>query len=523
MKSSNPGSSAAALASGNQPSNAAPWIVPVFLGALYWLMHVFTAARYLTNWDAGQFALGTVRFDLASHQPHPPGYFLFVLAGRWLNTLTHDANASLVAISGLAGLATVLIFYWVALALSDNRHTAIGLTLLLIANPVLWYYGGIANTYTFEALAITATALCTIRTRQYGNLAPFVVNVALISLLAGFRPPVVLAAAPLLAVQLVYLRDKIAAVAWGAAAAALIIIIWLIPMANAADGFPILWTETVLQALRAQRTVVYDVSRASFFIFSALLTTNTSLLLAGAFLKPIAKSLRTGRSFLLLPIGVMTAFFLGFHFGEVGYLLSLLPVWLLVAAPAITSLTVSRPGVVTLAAAVLGSGALFFLPPHLLPPKINQVNFWSLRQHDTRMSAYLTAVRGHDPQRTLVVVLRGQYLRPDRIVGTYAADDIRALEYYLPEFSLVDLLGVKGRYYEAFHWQYKRLDDHTVQFGRHAETLLVLADYLHPDVWPPGLTFRSSSTVPSPQNVYQASITGADHFLFLGFTFEREQ
>ncbi|MDD5110434.1 MAG: DUF2723 domain-containing protein [Patescibacteria group bacterium] len=522
MKSSSPENSAAASANDAVQSRIAPWIPPMLLGALFWLLHAFTVARYLTNWDAGQFALGTVRFDLASHQPHPPGYFLFVWLGRLLNTFTHDANTSLVAISGLAGLAAIITLYWTALALSENRRTAIWLTLLLVANPVFWYYGSIANTYTFEALAISITVWCTVRVRQRRSLVPFLVNVALVSLLAGFRPAIVLASAPLLLVQIVCLRKKTAAVAWGLITAALMLLIWLVPMAYAAGGLSVVWEETILQALRAQQTAVYDLGRISFFFWSVLFTANTTLLLGAAFPSSIVRALRAGNWMLLLPIGVMTAVYLGFHFGEVGYLLSLLPVWLLVTAPAITRITASRTGVVVLAAMVLGSGALFLLAPEFLPKKVNQVNYWNIRQHDARISAYLSAVRAHDPQPTLVVALRGQYLRPDRTVGMYAADDIRTLEYYLPAYALVDLLGVPGRYYEAFQWHYQQLDDRTIRFNHDATTMLVLGDYLHPDVQPPELKFTPATAEPSANNVYQADISGLDRFLFLGFTFERK-
>src|SRR5690242_20454093 len=38
-------------------------------------------ARMLYNWDAVQFALALREFDIAKHQPHPPGYLLYVALG----------------------------------------------------------------------------------------------------------------------------------------------------------------------------------------------------------------------------------------------------------------------------------------------------------------------------------------------------------------------------------------------------------------------------------------------------------
>ena len=49
-------------------------------------------ARMLYNWDAVQFALALREFDIAKHQPHPPGYLLYVGLGRLLNALAEDGS-----------------------------------------------------------------------------------------------------------------------------------------------------------------------------------------------------------------------------------------------------------------------------------------------------------------------------------------------------------------------------------------------------------------------------------------------
>ena len=38
-------------------------------------------ARMLYNWDAVQFALALGEYDVVKHQPHPPGYILYVALG----------------------------------------------------------------------------------------------------------------------------------------------------------------------------------------------------------------------------------------------------------------------------------------------------------------------------------------------------------------------------------------------------------------------------------------------------------
>src|SRR6202161_786854 len=68
-------------------------------------------SRYLYDLDSVNFALAIGRFDPQVHQPHPPGYFLYICLGRLLNFLVHDANLALVLLSILAGIVTVILIY----------------------------------------------------------------------------------------------------------------------------------------------------------------------------------------------------------------------------------------------------------------------------------------------------------------------------------------------------------------------------------------------------------------------------
>ena len=48
----------------------------------YLIAHLPFLAPSLEDIDSINFALGLHHFDLASHQPHPPGYPMFVLAAK---------------------------------------------------------------------------------------------------------------------------------------------------------------------------------------------------------------------------------------------------------------------------------------------------------------------------------------------------------------------------------------------------------------------------------------------------------
>ena len=66
-------------------------------------------ARMLYNWDAVQFALALHEFDIAKHQPHPPGYLLYVALGRLLNASLGDPTLAYVALAMLFSAGTTFV------------------------------------------------------------------------------------------------------------------------------------------------------------------------------------------------------------------------------------------------------------------------------------------------------------------------------------------------------------------------------------------------------------------------------
>src|SRR5688572_31406584 len=66
-------------------------------------------SKYLYDHDSVQFALGLKNYDVYLHQPHPPGYFLYVYTARLIDYFVRDANLSLVWISVVASALTVAV------------------------------------------------------------------------------------------------------------------------------------------------------------------------------------------------------------------------------------------------------------------------------------------------------------------------------------------------------------------------------------------------------------------------------
>lgn len=124
------------------------------------LLRLPFVSNALVNWDAVQFALATRSFDIARHQPHPPGYILYVGWGRLLTWLTGDANAAFVLTSLIAGSLAVALLYVLGREMIGARTALLAATLFALS-PLVWYYSIVALTYAVESLFLLMVAwLC---------------------------------------------------------------------------------------------------------------------------------------------------------------------------------------------------------------------------------------------------------------------------------------------------------------------------------------------------------------------------
>jgi hypothetical protein len=193
---------------------------------------IFFRSRFLYDVDSVNFALALQRFDPAVHQPHPPGYFLYICLGRLLNGLIPDANAALVTLSigascGAAWMLYLLTREWF------HREAALLSILLFLVSPLCWFHGIVALTYIVEAFFSACIGyLCW---RVYTGSSRLAVPASIVlGIAAGFRPSTALFLGPLWLFSIWRVpgrRRWLAILAAGAA-----ILAWFVPMTEAAGG-----------------------------------------------------------------------------------------------------------------------------------------------------------------------------------------------------------------------------------------------------------------------------------------------
>jgi hypothetical protein len=207
-----------------------PWAIAAIC-AIALTRFVFRS-HLLYDIDSVNFALGILRFDPTAHQPHPPGYFLYISLGRLVNRFVGDANAALVAISIAASCGAAWMIYLLAREWFDRDAARMSLMLFLFS-PLCWFHGVVALTYIVEVFFSGLVGfLCW---RVYAGRTEFAIPAAIaFGVAAGFRPSSAMLLGPLFLIALwrAPLKRRTAAVlALGCA-----VLLWLVPMASAAGG-----------------------------------------------------------------------------------------------------------------------------------------------------------------------------------------------------------------------------------------------------------------------------------------------
>ncbi len=208
------------------------WRPYVLLMSAIVLSRFLFRSHYLYDIDSVNFALALDHFDPSVHQPHPPGYFLYVWLGRLANTIFQDANTALVAISIAASAGAVFLIY----LLAENwfgRKAALFGGLIFLFSPLSWFHGTVALTYIVEAFFSALVGYLCWRTYSRDSRWVIPASIAL-GLGAGFRPSSLLLLGPVWLLSISRLPRKQALV--GCAALGATVLAWFLPMLSQSGG-----------------------------------------------------------------------------------------------------------------------------------------------------------------------------------------------------------------------------------------------------------------------------------------------
>ena len=398
----------------------------------------------LAHWDAVNYALGLHDFNIAAHQPHPPGSPYFILLGRASLALVGDDNTALILISVIASAGAVVAEYVLARLLFGPRAALLA-ALVLMTQPFFWGYGVMADAWTLLAfLSVGIGLLCALMARRNGYLV--LPSAAAMAVASGFRLDVTVFLAPLWFWALWRAesdgRRRLAAMALVLAG----VLVWLVPVAAGGGGAEA-WSDRLLALLPspelAPETRIRQLEANTFIALGTLLLTVGPSLAVSL----LCDARRTwswlgdqlhGGCAVLWVLWIVPSFgFLwvvdstepGHDLLFIGALVALVSGLVVATARSIRRIVLS--GGIVLALQV---GVFLFAPPLDGRPlawtadtMLLNITAPGLRQQQSSLDSALRLVRaGFRPDDTVIITLVGQ-------------DPYRFFMYYLPEYSVLRL------------------------------------------------------------------------------------
>ena len=423
-------------------------------------------ARMLYNWDAVQFALALREFDVAKHQPHPPGYLLYVGLGRLFNASLGDPTLAYVALAMLFSAGSTFVLYVLARRLYDWT-TALVAASLLAVSPLFWFYGSVGLTYAGEAFAASVVAWFAYATLG-GSTRHLYWGALALGLTGGMRQSVLLLLLPLslgCALRGVHSRRRIA-LAGGILVGS--VLAWLVPMMWLSGGPAAyvaassqLYGSVLLPTSVLGGSLEITLAQVRYLLESTLVGLGPLGLVALALPVYVRRvGWRAPELFLLawmLPAGI---FYTLVHFGQAGYVLTFLPALVILLSRVLVWAVAAglerwrRPNWrwALTAAAVLPLVLIntgFFVSARPLPREFDQragrdTWLWRARDefHDWIMSRTAAALREHEAViRTYVETIRTVYEPSDTALVTELGNPrsypwLRHAMFYMPEYPI---------------------------------------------------------------------------------------
>jgi hypothetical protein len=212
------------------------------LAGTFVAFHVPFLPRSLEDLDSINFALGLRHFDVARHQPHPPGYPLFILLAEALNAVVRSEVTSLALLSIVAGAAGALAIVALHRRMFEaSRAWAIAAGAVAVTSPLYWLtasrplsdMAGLAAAMAIQAMTLGAQTVDGLLAASFAA-----------GLATGIRSQVAWLTAPLLiwqAVRLAMPPGNVSRQLRVGAAFILGVLSWLVPLIVMTGGPRAYW------------------------------------------------------------------------------------------------------------------------------------------------------------------------------------------------------------------------------------------------------------------------------------------
>ncbi len=194
----------------------------------------------LEDIDSVNFAMGVRGFDVAQHQPHPPGYPVYIALARIATPALAAVGIAAPDVRGLAiwsalgAAALVPLLFWLVRGIDGDEHRAAITAVLSVCTPLVWFNGArpMSDTIGLALAVASLAAMASTVGDPAGAARRDVLGALLAGLSIGIRSQMVFLTLPLMAFVLLLSRRRLEMIgAFGAGVA-----VWALPLVVLSGG-----------------------------------------------------------------------------------------------------------------------------------------------------------------------------------------------------------------------------------------------------------------------------------------------
>ncbi|MBI4266271.1 MAG: DUF2723 domain-containing protein [Acidobacteria bacterium] len=215
------------------------WLVLLLAVAALLALRLPFLPPTLDDVDSVNFDLGVHKYDPVHHQPHPPGYPVYIFLARLIHPWFQSHAAGLAVVSALFSALSGVPLYWLMRRLT-SRPGAVLACVLTLFNPVFWF-NSVRPMSDLSGFFFVTAAQCLLVTALLDDGALrrsrvlWLAGAAIAGLGVGVRAQTLWLVGPLLLYGAWHRRSARAAAATGLCFAAAVAL-WLVPMLVLSGG-----------------------------------------------------------------------------------------------------------------------------------------------------------------------------------------------------------------------------------------------------------------------------------------------
>ncbi len=289
---------------------------------------IIFAERFFFDSDTVSFALGSISYSLQDTRPHLPGYYLHVKLIGLLNSIIHDVHLTMILLSIAYSLTGALLAYKLLKKILSEEKAFLA-TILIITNPLVWYYNCTTDIYSFDLFFGALTVLTGLNKRTI-YLLPVIFAIG-----TGIRPSTGILLFPLYIYfwyNLIKQREfNKFMILFYHLIGLIIFYTWFSPLINSAGGFKGYISLYKVNSPLPNISILQNLFQETSYLFYVLIA--PVIILFIAFIREkllkIPKTYYEKKNLYLILIWFLPAFFvfLFFHYSKGYFLICIIPLY----------------------------------------------------------------------------------------------------------------------------------------------------------------------------------------------------